>query len=135
MDMRKYSTGLITPEHLHDGPLVETIVDIYEHETHGCAVLVFESGNQFYCWNNYTRILNKAWGYDSEDWLQQQLELSLDHYDDRKSGKQKETVAMRPISPPKAGNQNSATPPSEPPLPATRIAAPKNPDIDDDIPF
>ena len=51
-----------------------------ENEKHGCAVLQFESGDQFYCWNNYARILNKAWGYDSEHWIDQEMELSLGHY-------------------------------------------------------
>ena len=74
MDMRKYSGGIIKPEDLYDGPRRETIVAVSENEKHGCAVLHFESGDQFYCWNNYTRILNKAWGYESENWLEQELE-------------------------------------------------------------
>ncbi len=66
MDMRKYSSGVIKPEDLHEGPRVEKIVNVFEHEKHGCLVLEFESGDQFYCWNNYARILSKAWGYESD---------------------------------------------------------------------
>ena len=92
MDMRKYSAGVIKPEDLHDGPRQEKIVNVFEHEKHGCAVLQFESGDQLYCWNNYARILSKAWGYDSENWLDQELELSLGHYTDKKTDTEKETV-------------------------------------------
>ena len=49
MDMRKYSAGVIRPEDLYDGPRVEKIINIFEHEKHGCVVLEFESGDQFYC--------------------------------------------------------------------------------------
>jgi len=133
MDMRKYSAGIITPEELRDGPQRETIVDVFEHETHGCAVLVFESGNQFYCWNNYARILSKAWGYSSDDWLNQEVELSLGHYTDRKTDKQKETVTLCAISPAKAA-QNGGALANSPPLPPSRTVT-ANDDIADDIPF
>ena len=131
MDMRKYSGGLITPENLREGPQVEKTVNIYENEKHGCAVLQFESGNEFFCWNNYARVLNKAWGYDSENWLEQELELSLGHYKDRKTGEQKETVDIRPISPAKPGAFDK--------LPAKPVApgggGSRGADLDDGIPF
>ena len=104
MDMRKYSAGIIKPEDLHDGPRLEKIVDVSENEKHGCAVLQFESGDQLYCWNNYARILSKAWGYDSEYWLDQELELSLGHYTDRKTDTRKGNRRHSPDLAGKAGS-------------------------------
>jgi len=127
MDMRKYSAGVIRPEDLYDGPRVEKIINIFEHEKHGCVVLEFESGDQFYCWNNYARVLNKAWGYDSNDWLGQELELSRGHYTDKKADPptEKETIAVRAISSRKAGNNGG--------LPALRGVCRGG--LDDEIPF
>src|SRR5262245_61479865 len=61
MDMRKYSASVIRPEDLHDGPRVEKIINIFEHDKHNCAVLEFESGDQLYLWRNLARVLHKAW--------------------------------------------------------------------------
>lgn len=112
MDMRKYSAGVIRLEDLYDGPRVEKIIKISEKETerYTCAVLEFESGDQLYLWNNQARILNNAWGYDSGDWLGQELELSLGHYTDKKTETEKENIIVKPISPRKgaAGNSGGA---------------------------
>jgi len=131
MDMRKYSGGIIKPEDLHEGPRLEKIVEVSENEKHGCAVLLFESGDQLYCWNNYTRVLNKAWGYDSDNWIDQELELSLGHYTDKKTDTEKETVVIRAVSPAKPGAFDSA--PSKA-ITSGKAAPPRN-DMDDDIPF
>ncbi len=131
MDTRKFSAGVIKPEDLHEGPQQEKIVNVFEQEKYLCLVLQFESGNQFYCWPNYTRILNKAWGCESENWIDQELELSLDHYTDRKTEEQKETVAIRAISPAKPGAFDKA--PGKALAPAG--AASRGGDMDDDIPF
>ena len=122
MDMRKYATGVIKPEDLYEGPLLEKIINVSEHEKFGCPVLQLESGDQFYCWNNHVRVLNKAWGYDSENWIGQELELSLGHYLDKKTETQKETINIRAVSPPKPAIVAGA-------LPSRRA------DMDDDIPF
>jgi len=132
MDMRKYSTGvIIKPEDLYEGPRLEKIINVSENEKHGCAVLEFESGDSFYCWPNYTRILSKAWGWESEKWLNQEVELALDHYTDKKTDAQKETVKLRAVSPAKPASGGT---------PSKAIAAggalpSRNSDMDDDIPF
>jgi hypothetical protein len=133
MDMRKYSGGLIKPEALHDGPLVEKIVNVYENEKYGCAVLQFESGNEFYCWNNYARVLSKTWGHDSEHWIDQELELKLGHYPDKKTNTEKETIDIWPISPAKPGALDKA--PSKKAIAPAGAAPSRNSDMDDDIPF
>jgi|KBSSwiStaDraftv2_1062776.scaffolds.fasta_scaffold394760_2 hypothetical protein len=130
MDMRKFSGGIIKPEDLHDGPRREKIVAVSENERYGCAVLEFESGDQLYCWNNYARILSKAWGYDSVFWIDQELETKLGHYHDRKTDTEKETIDIVPISPAKPGAFDG---PGKAIAPAR--AATLREIIDDDIPF
>jgi hypothetical protein len=135
MDMRKFSPGVIRPEDLYDGPRVEKIINIFEHEKHKCAVFEFESGDQFYCWPNYARILNKAWGYDSNGWIKQELELSLGHYTDKRSDppEEKETIVVKPLSPRKADASNGGAPITAS-LPASRTAPTKD-ELDDEVPF
>jgi hypothetical protein len=127
MDTRKYSGGVIRPEDLYDGPQVEKIVSVYPHDKHNCLVLELESGNQFFCWPNYTRILNKAWGYESDRWLEQELELSLGHYPDKKTDPptEKETINIRAISPAKPEALNGGVP---------KAVIPRKKDLDDEIP-
>jgi hypothetical protein len=93
-------------------------------------VLEFESGDQLYLWTNQARILNKAWGYDSADFIGQELELSLGHYSDRKTDPptEKETIDVKPISPRKGTASNGGAP-----VPALSKA--KSGDPDDEIPF
>jgi hypothetical protein len=133
MDMRKYSAGVIKPEDLHEGPQLEKVVDVSENDKYGCAVLHFESGRQLYCWNNYARILTKAWGYESEHWIDQELECSLGHYTDRKTDTEKETVDIRPISPAKPGAFDIKAP-GKAIAPGGGAASLRNV-LDDDIPF
>jgi hypothetical protein len=131
MDLKKHCTGVITSEDLHDGKRVEKIINIFKHEKHNCLVLEFESGDQFYCWDNYARVLGRAWGYDSSDWLDQELELSLGHYIDKKTDPptEKETTNVRAISPRKPNGD----------APGKAIApgggASLRSALDDDIPF
>jgi hypothetical protein len=135
MDMRKYSAGVIMPENLCDGPRVEKIINIFEHEKHECAVLEFENGDQLYLWPNLARVLNKAWGYDSDNWLKQEVELSRGHYLDKKTDPptEKECINIRAISPVKQG-ANSGAPVSALSKVASRSVG-KHDDMDDEIPF
>jgi hypothetical protein len=126
MDMRKYSSAVIRPEDLHSGARVEKIINVFEHEKHNCAVLEFESGDQLFLWNNLARVLNRAWGYNSEDWLGLEVEVSLGHYTDKRDNPptEKECVNIRAVSP-APGASGSA------PKPALSNAR----DMDDNIPF
>jgi hypothetical protein len=133
MDMREFSASVIMPEDLHDGPRVEKIVKISKKETekYTCAVLEFESGDQVYIWPGQARILNKAWGYSSAGWLGQELELSLGHYIDKKTGTEKETIDVRAVSPRKeiaAGNGSGTEVVASKPVSLRK-------EMDDDIPF
>jgi hypothetical protein len=106
MDMRQYSAGPVKPDDVRDGPRVDRIINIYEHEKYGCPVLELESGDTFFLNATNNRILGKAWGYESDSWLGQELELSLGSYKDWRDDPptDKETVTVRAISPAKAGN-------------------------------
>jgi hypothetical protein len=127
MDMRKYGSGFIKPDDVRDGPRQERIIHIYESEKYSCPVLEFESGDQLSLNAGNNRILCKAWGFESDDWLDQELELSLGHYKDWRSDppEEKETVIVRPISvrKPSAGNGGETAV-------ARRAAV-----LDDEIPF
>jgi hypothetical protein len=130
MDLKKYGTSVIRPEELADGPRVEKIVNIYEHDKHNCVVLEFESGDQLYLWS--TRVLGKAWGWEREGWLEQEVELSLGHYLDKKTDPptEKECINVRAVSPAKlrAGNGSAAGT-------AIAPAATSRGKMDDEIPF
>ena len=135
-DMRKYGTHVIMPEDLHDGPLTEKAINIFEHPKHGIPVLEFESGNQLYLWPNLCRVLNKAWGYNGKDWIDQELELSLGHYTDKKTDPptEKETIVLKPISPRKTGNVGApSTSPSKPSSSGGPVSLRSA--MDDEIPF
>jgi hypothetical protein len=132
MDMRKYGSIFIKPDDVRDGPREERIVNVYESEKYHCPVLDLESGDQFSVNATNTRILNKAYGWESDNWLGQVIELSLGHYKDWRGDQpeEKETVVVRPISLREPSADNGGTK-------ATR-AAPRPPVRDtfgDDIPF
>jgi hypothetical protein len=109
-DVKKYCGSLLRPEDVADGPLLEKIV-VSEHEKHGCLVLDFESGNQLYLWPNLARVLGRAWGSESDDWLEQEVELSLGHYIDKNLNPptEKECMNIRAVSQPKAKTGNGGT--------------------------
>src|SRR5262249_44434064 len=82
MDMRKFATGFIKPDLVRDGPLQDQINRVYESQQFQRPVLELASGNQFTLNNTNCAILNKAWGWNSEYWLNQNLEFKLGHYKD-----------------------------------------------------
>ena len=100
MDMRKYGSAFIKPDDVRDGPRQERIVNVYVSEKYNCPVLEFESGDQLSLNVTNTRVMNKAYTNESDNWLDQVVELSLGHYTDRRGDapEEKETVVLRPIS-------------------------------------
>ena len=134
MDTRKFSAGPIKPDDVRDAARTERIINIYEHEKYRCLVLELESGDTFNLNGTNTKILNKAWGYESDGWLGQELELSLGFYKDWKDDppSDKETVKVRAISPakpPEAQNGGGAV------VPVPKSFPPKRDAMDDEIPF
>jgi hypothetical protein len=99
-------------------------------------VLELEAGSQFTLNDGNTNTLIKAWGYNSDDWIGQELVLELGTYKDWRSDPvaDKETVKVRAISPANtaAGNSGAA---SKPPLPPSKTAVTRKDDLSDEIPF
>jgi len=121
MDMTKYGSAFIRPEDTHEGPRQERIAHVYIHEKYNCPVLEFESGDKFTLNQTNTRMMNRTYGSESDNWLNHVVDLSLDHYES--DGEQKETVKLRPISLPAPGADNGGP------------VKPKRNDLDDAIPF
>jgi hypothetical protein len=131
MDMREFSAGLITAEDLHDGPRVEKIVRFRKKKPRNTPVLCSNSKAAIRSISGQASILNKAWGYDGTGWLDQELELSLGHYTDKKTGTEKETIDVRAISPRKeiaAGNGSGTEVVASKPVSLRK-------EMDDEVPF
>jgi len=126
MDMRRYGAGPVRPEDVRDGPRQEKIVDVSISEKFDCPVLHFESGDSLLLFQANARAMIKAYGPDSNKWLEQIVELSLGHYTGSKTGEEKETVVLTPISVLQPSADNGGTKAA---LPSVRK------DLDDDIPF
>jgi len=129
MDMRKYGSAFIKPDDVRDGPRQERIVNVYVSEKYNCPVLDFESGDQLSLNVTNTRIMNKAYTTESDNWLGHVIELSLGTYTYK--DETNETVVVRPISLREvtAGNRSQV---------ATRVISPASPPLDsmdDDIPY
>ena len=125
MDMRKYGRGFMTVDDVREGPRQEKIVDVSISEKFDCPVLEFENGDQLSLNMTNTRAMNRAYTTESNNWIGQIVELSLGHYVDYKDGKEKETVALHPISVRQPSADNGGTKA----LPSRRD------DLDDSVPF
>jgi hypothetical protein len=123
MDMKKYTSSLILPEDLRNGPRQERIKNVYLNDKHDCPVLVFESGDELFAWSSIGRVLARAYGYESDDWKGHLVELWLGNYVD-KNGETKETVILKTISP-REGDNNGGP----------QRVIPMAKDLDDEIPF
>ena len=127
MDMKKYASGPVMPDDLRNGPRKEVIINVYISDKHDVPVLVFESGDELFAWPNIARVLARAYGYDSKEWIGQIVELSLGTYTDRKTGEEKETIIIKAISS-RDGNANNGEPQRVDPVKLAK-------DLDDQIPF
>jgi hypothetical protein len=82
MDMRKFSSGFIKPENVRDAPFHGRIVNIYTSEKYDRPVLVFDSGDEFTVNETNNKTLIKAYGFESDNWIGQEIELALGSYSD-----------------------------------------------------
>jgi hypothetical protein len=137
VDVRKYSSGFIMPDDLRDGPRQERIISVYISEKHHVPVLEFESGDQLIAWASISRVLVRAYGYESDDWRGHTIELSLGTYPDKKTGETKETILAKAISSRDGNATGNGTPqrvdPAKLPAPITKHTL--KDDLDDDVPF
>jgi hypothetical protein len=136
MDMRDYASKYIKPDQVRDGSIQTRIINVFESEQYGRPVLELETGSQFTLNDGNTNTLMKAWGFNSDDWIGQELELFLGTYKDWRADppEEKETVKVRAISPVKATAAGNSGTTSKPPLPPSRVVATKE-EIEDEIPF
>jgi len=132
VDMRKYTSGLITPDEVRDGPIEARIVSVYISEKHNVPVLELDTGDQFFAWPSNGKKLARAYGYNSDDWIGHQIRLELGTYTD-KDGNTKDTVNLTAVSS-RDGNAGNGAPqrvdPDKLPAPMKR-----EDDLDDSIPF
>jgi hypothetical protein len=127
-DMRKFASGLIRPEDLHDGSRQERIINVYISEKYKVPILTFESGDELIAWNNIARALVRSYGYEDTDWVGHVVELSLGNYTN-KDGETKENIVLKPISSRDCGS-NGGPQRVDP----AKLPKPKD-DMDDEIPF
>jgi hypothetical protein len=142
MDMRGFSSPFIKVDHVRDGPIQTRVVNVFKSGRFGRPVLELETGSQFTLNVTNNDTLVKAWGYKSDDWIGQEIELFIGTYKDWESDPptEKETVKVRPISPAKSAAENGGAPAESKPLPPSRTAAAFGSGtlrgaMDDDIPF
>ena len=134
VDMRKFAAKYIKPDQVRDGPIQTRIIAVLENERYGRPMLELENGAQFTLNESNNNTLINAWGYESDDWVGQDIEFLLGTYKDWREDPvvEKETVKVRAVSPAKAGN--GGVPASRPVLPPSRAATAKK-EMDDEIPF
>jgi len=134
VDVRKYTSGLITPDEVRAGPIEARIVSVYISEKHDVPVLELDSGDQFFAWPSNGKKLARAYGYNSDDWIGHQIRLELGTFTD-KAGNPKDTVNLTAVSS-RDGNADGGTPqradPNKLPAPVQR---PLKDDLDEDPPF
>jgi co-chaperonin GroES (HSP10) len=131
MDMRKYTSGLIMPEDLRNGPRQERIIAVTINEKHDVPVLEFESGDQLFVWASIGRVLGRAFGTESDAWIGHVVKLSLGHYGEEK----KETIILEAIS----SRDGAATDGNSQRVDPAKLPAPVKrglvDDMDDEIPY
>jgi hypothetical protein len=134
-DMKKYGAGIVKPDDVRDGPRTEKIVNVYVSEKFDRPVLVLESGDEFMVNQTNARVLCRAYGFNSDDWVGHTVELSIGTYVDRQDGETKDTVMLKAISSRDDSGANGSQP-SKPPAPPTSTLLPaKRDDMSDEIPF
>jgi hypothetical protein len=131
VDVRKYTTGFIRPEDLHDGPRQERIVNVYISDKHNVPVLEFESGDQLLAWASTGRVLARAYGFETDDWRGHVIELSLGTYTN-KDGEAKETIIVKAITSRDGTAANGGPQRTDP---ANLPAPSRKDDLSDEIPF
>jgi len=138
VDVRKYTSGLIRPGDLHDGPRQERIINVYISDKFDVPVLVFESGDEMLAFGGSGRVLAKAYGFESDDWVGHLVELSLGSYTN-KDGETKEIIILKPITS-RDGSSSNGGPVRADPATLPKLPEPEPPksfgdDLNDEIPF
>jgi hypothetical protein len=97
MDMRKFSgKNFVKVNDVRDGPIEGRVAGISEGN-YGKPDLILESGDTLSVNATNNKILMRAYGPNSDDWIGKEVELFLGEIEYQ--GKMQEAVLVRPISP------------------------------------
>jgi hypothetical protein len=108
MDMSQYAgSSFLKPEHLAEGPRTETITDVQDGN-YDRPELIFGSGDKLSLNVTNTRTLCRAFGPNSDDWLEKKVELSAGTTEFK--NEKVPTIIIRPISAPVAKEAQKALP-------------------------
>jgi hypothetical protein len=125
VNLREWIGGtFLKPEDIGATPIVLTIVDVAEGKWEK-PDLTFNNGWKLSLNKTNARTIARAWGYESDDWIDKPVELSvgLTTY----QGEQQESVLLKPITPATPAN---ALKPVKLPKPTRQ-----SDELDDNIPF
>jgi hypothetical protein len=112
MDMREYiGATFIKVADVRNGPLRMQIVAIREGK-YDKPDMVFESGEILSLNATNTRILVRAYGRDSADWIGKEIELAPGQIEFQ--GQLRDSVVVKPISPPTDKGEQSRQSPRTP---------------------
>ena len=133
MDMRNFAPKYIKPDQVRDGRITTRILNVFESERYNRPVLELENGSEFTLNDTNNRILMNAWGYESNEWIGQEIQFVLGTYKDWKTDPpvDKETVKVIAVSPAKTAPGNSGALPA----PVSRVSPLLKDDLDDSVPF
>jgi hypothetical protein len=117
MDVTKYVGGLFlkVDDIKANGPVRVKVVDVSEGK-YSKPDLTFDDGSKLGCNATNGRVLAKAYGFDSDDWIDKEVELVVGEI--TYQGKPQEAILVRPISPA-----------------IEKKAPPTKPTFDDEVPF
>jgi hypothetical protein len=119
MDTSSYFTTFLRVDDLAQGETIEATITKVEEGKYG-LVLTLESGSQFSLNATNWRTISKAFGCESDNWLNKRIALTRG--ETMFKGEPVPSLILRVISPPLSENDRKA------------LVKPE-PDIDDDIPF
>ena len=125
MNVRKWIGGeFLKPEDIGATPIVLTIVDVAEGKWEK-PDLTFDNGSKLSLNKTNALTIARAWGDESDDWIDKQVELSagLTTY----NGEQQKSILLKPIRPATPANALKPVKLPKPPQ--------KSDPLDDDIPF
>jgi hypothetical protein len=135
-DMRKFTSGFVTPDDVRDAPIEAVIINVYISDKFQVPVLELDNGDQYTCWAREGRKLVRAYGINDEDWKGHKVRLELGPTYTDKNGITKESVMLTPFSTRDSNSGNGATQRVDPnTLPAPVHTPPKKNDPDDEISF
>jgi hypothetical protein len=137
MDMRDFASKKITPNQVRDEPIQTRIVSVLRNEQYDRPVLELETGCQFTLNATNVNTLMKAFGWESNNWIGQEIVLELGTYKDWRADppEDKETVRVRAVSPAKTVEAQNGSASTNKPLPPSRVVTSRKDDLDDEIPW